>query len=104
MQKNLFALSLGFAATLLVPTYAQAQSAQCAPRQAIVESLASKYGETRQSIGLAQQNTVVEVFASTETGTWTILYTRTDGVTCLIASGQHYEAVTEELPVKGEKA
>lgn len=104
MQKNLFALSLGLAATLLIPSPSSAQQSQCAPRQAIVENLSTKYGETRQSIGLAQRNNVVEVFASTETGSWTILFTRPDGVACLVASGQHFEAVTEELPVSGEKA
>jgi hypothetical protein len=104
MQKPLFALSLGIAATLLVPSQLKAQAAQCAPRQLIVEKLQSKYGETRQSIGLGQQNSVVEMFASPETGSWTILFTRPDGTACLVASGEHYEAVAEDLPDTGEQA
>lgn len=104
MQKTLFALSLGIAGYLLAAHGVQAQQAQCAERQIIVESLQARYGETRQSIGLAQNNGVVEVFASTETGTWTILFTAASGPTCLVASGQNYENVSDPPVPTGEKA
>jgi hypothetical protein len=61
----------------------------------VIDRLASAYGETRQSIGLGANNQVVEVFASAETGTWTITVTNPNGLTCLVASGQAYEAVAE---------
>ena len=104
MQKLMFALSLGIAGFLLASHAAQAQRAQCAERTAVVERLQEKYGETRQSIGLGQQNTVIEVFASIETGTWTILFTRPDGIACLVASGESYEAGDGQLLPTGEKA
>jgi hypothetical protein len=66
-------------------------------RQHVIDRLASAYGETRQSIGLGANNQVVEVFASTETGTWTITVTTPNGLTCLVASGQAYESVSEEM-------
>ncbi len=34
-----------------------------------------------------------ETFANPVTGTWTILASRPDGVACLVASGELYEAV-----------
>ncbi len=104
MQKMLFALSLGLAGLILVAQAAQAQGAQCAPRDTVIAHLSEKYGETRRSIGLAGQGAVMEMHAASDTGTWTITMTLPNGTTCMIASGQGYEAVTEELPAKGEPA
>lgn len=81
-----------------------ALAANCAPRDTVVERLASKYGESRKSMGLGANNAVVEVFASEETGTWTITVTSAKGVTCLVASGQAFEELTEVLPVEGNDA
>jgi hypothetical protein len=76
---------------------AQSQPA-CGPRDVVVERLATAYGETRRSIGLGSNSHIVEVFASTSTGTWTITVTSPSGITCLAASGHAYEAVDEPLP------
>ena len=82
-----------------------AMSAQpCAPRGLVVERLAERYGETRRSIGLGADNAVVEIFASEETGTWTITVTMAGGPTCLVASGWAYETLTEPLPPRGDGA
>jgi len=98
MKTQLFALSLGVGALLLAAQHAFAQSAvNCAQRQAIVERLAEIYGESRQSIGLGTNNTMVEVFASLETGTWTITVTTPNGTTCLVAAGQAFEPLAEQL-------
>lgn len=86
-------------------TYVQAQSLQhCAPRDQVVDRLAKKYGETRQSMGLGSNNAVMEVFASVESGSWTITVTMANGVTCLVASGQAFEELAEALPPKGDDA
>ena len=55
--------------------------------------LAARYGETAVSLGLGPGNRVVEVFASEETGTWTITVTSVNGTTCLVASGDSYTVV-----------
>lgn len=104
MQKTLLALSLGIAGYLLAAHNVMAQQAQCAERQTIVESLQARYGETRQSIGLAENNGVVEVFASTSTGSWTILFTSPNGSTCLVASGRNFENTGDAAQATGEKA
>ena len=76
----------------------------CAPRDVVIDRLADRYGESRQSIGLGANNAVVEVFASSETGTWTITVTTPQGLTCLVASGQAFEALAEALPKPGSDA
>lgn len=84
---------------------AQAQQARnCGPRDLVVTRLAEGYGETRQSMGLGANNAVIEVFASEESGTWTITVTTPNGMTCLVASGQAFEELAEALPAKGNDA
>lgn len=104
MHRQLIALSLGVGAMILATGHAFAQQRQCADRERVIERLATAYGETRQSIGLGANNAVVEVFASTETGTWTITVTMPSGMTCLVASGQAFEAVSEEVTPAGAPA
>lgn len=87
---------------LILPTLGHAGA--CAPRDIVLERLATTYGETRQSIGLGPNNQMVEVFASDATGTWTITVTRASGVTCLVASGQAFETLAEALPVPEKDA
>lgn len=99
----LTATAFAVAGTLAITPVA-AETRNCAPRDAVVERLAERYGESRQSIGLGANNAVVEVFASPETGTWTITVTMPTGVSCLVASGQAYEMVADALPIPGEDA
>lgn len=101
---NLTALTLGAVTYLVSTTDIAAQGRNCAPRDAVLARLASQYGETRQSIGLGANNEMVEVFASAETGTWSITVTAPGGLTCLVASGQAFEEVAEVKPAKGSDA
>ncbi|WP_240931868.1 hypothetical protein [Parasedimentitalea denitrificans] len=80
------------------------QNRNCAPREAVVDRLASTYGESRQSIGLGERGMVIETFASSDTGTWTITVTTPNGLTCLVASGQSWEELAEALPPQGNDA
>lgn len=92
------ALIAATALAFVLPMAASAQNQNCAPREVVVERLADRYGESRQAIGLGSNNAVVEVFANTEGGSWTITVTMPNGITCLVASGQAYENVNETLP------
>ena len=84
---------------------AAAQSlGQCAKRDIVLGQLAERYGETRRGLGIAANNSVMEMFAAADTGTWTITVTMPNGMTCLVASGQGFEAMADELPAKGSPA
>jgi hypothetical protein len=74
----------------------------CAPRAVVLAKLAEAYGETRQAVGLAANGTVLEVFANAGEGSWTITVTTPQGQTCLVATGQGYEAIAEALPPQGQ--
>lgn len=103
MDQKLFALSLGFG-VLIFATYAAHAAPQCGPRAVVLAQLADRYGETRRGMGMAANNMVMEFFASEATRSWTMTVTTPDGNTCLVASGQGYETVVEELPAKGTPA
>jgi len=96
----MYAKTLALASLMALPFagVANAQSRNCADRDSVVERLATGYGETRQTVGLGSDNTLVEVFASLETGTWTIVITRAGGPSCLVASGQAYQVMADALP------
>ncbi|SEM46444.1 hypothetical protein SAMN04488077_10517 [Roseovarius tolerans] len=94
----------GLAVLALIAGGAQAQPGNCAPREVVVDRLATAYGETRQSMGLGAQGAVMEVFASQTSGSWTITVTLPDGLTCLIASGRVFEAMAAPLPKPGSDA
>jgi len=81
-----------------------AAAANCAPRDVVIARLADRFGEVRQSMGLGGNSAVMELFASTETGTWTITVTTPAGLTCLVASGEAYEALAEGRPAPGNDA
>jgi hypothetical protein len=85
-------------------TGASAQSRACADREQVVARLAEQYGETLQSVGMNNDNAVLEIYASEDTGTWTILVTRPDGVACLIAAGEMWEGDAAPLVKPGKDA
>lgn len=97
-------LAAAILAVSLMPAAADAQNRNCGPRTKVVETLAEKYKESRRSIGLATKGRVMEIFASEETGSWTIVVTMPNGMTCLVASGQAFEAVDEALQPAGIKS
>ncbi len=103
MDRTLFALSLGLAGLILVPGTARA-APQCAAHDVVSQSLANQFGEVRRGIGLAQDNTVMELYAAAETGTWTLTVTFPTGMTCLVAAGSNFEITADALPAKGDPA
>jgi hypothetical protein len=76
-------------AAAFLPTALHAQ-VNCASRDLVVDKLAVKYGEAFAGGGLQNTKHIFEVWMSEEKGTWTILMTRADGTTCVMASGTNW--------------
>ncbi len=79
-----------------------AQAQTCSDHETMVRHLAEGWGESRVSVALDAGNSMVEIFASPETGTWTLTVTQPGGPTCMIASGNSFESLNEPLPVLDE--
>jgi len=105
MMNTMLKMTMALVLMAMAASQVSAQTNRnCAPRQMVLDRLANQYGETRQSIGIGANNAVVEMFASTDTGTWTITVTTPEGLTCLVASGQSFEKLAEVLPARGNDA
>jgi hypothetical protein len=90
---------LAIAATIFVatttPVSAQPEAADermpCHDYQTIVETLDKRYGETPASLGLQTNGNLLQVFASSESGSWTILSVAPSGIGCIVAAGRHWQ-------------
>jgi len=80
----------------LVATQASAQSQKCAPRDVMIDQLTGKYAEKLQGHGLGSETAFVEFWANRESGSWSVTVTNPAGISCLVASGRHYEAVNQD--------
>ncbi len=89
MFKRIVTAALVFGTLALAPPV-QAQTA-CAKRTMIIERLESRFHETYQGAGLQSTERLIEIWSSEETGTWTMLLSRADGISCIIASGQNWQ-------------
>ena len=86
---------LCLAGLLLLPSTLQAAPQVCADHSEIVRQLRDRYGEERLSVGLTTANHMIELFASSETGTWTITLTAPGGPTCLVAAGSDFRQLPQ---------
>jgi len=77
---------------LVVPLSATAAEL-CTPRDVLVRQLGADYAETTVARGLSHQGVVVEVFSSGDGSTWTIVVTRPNGASCVVAAGEAWMKV-----------
>jgi hypothetical protein len=89
------------AAILSLPLPAAAQGISCGERSEIVDTLLNVYGENFSGGGLQDDSAVYEVWTSEENGTWTILLTRPNGTSCVMAAGTDWLPQLDRHIVKG---
>lgn len=65
----------------------------CGTREQVVDELAQIFNEAPMAVGQVDNNAVVEIFVS-DSGTWTILATGTDGMSCIVSAGEGFESTT----------
>ncbi|MFY0595130.1 MAG: hypothetical protein JXQ85_01745 [Cognatishimia sp.] len=90
MFKRILAAGLLFGMAATAPP---AQASNCALRDQVVDRLQSKYSETLTAGGLQGTQsiqTMVEVWASEKTGTFTVILTNPQGVSCIVATGTDF--------------
>ncbi len=75
----------------MVSTTATAQT-MCRERDEFVTQLNKGFSEAPVAMGLAANGSVVEVLAS-DSGSWTIMITMPNGVSCVVATGESWQDV-----------
>ena len=63
----------------------------CDDRADIVATLELAYGERKAAVALSGSGGLVELYTADD-GSWTLLYTVPDGLTCLLAAGEAWES------------
>lgn len=92
MFKRLFTVALVFGAAATSPP-AAAQTTTCAPRADIVARLTGQYHEEIAAQGLQNAAVMIEVFASRKSRTFTVLASRLDGQSCVMATGEGWSGI-----------
>tara|TARA_R110002020_G_scaffold221163_2_gene429211 strand:+ start:3313 stop:3654 length:342 start_codon:yes stop_codon:yes gene_type:complete len=72
----------------------------CAPHEFLTNDLIINHGEGRQGWGVSNNNQVVEFFINKEKGTWTIIFTGTDGISCGLIGGRQGFTLEEGIAEK----
>jgi hypothetical protein len=72
----------------------------CGAHPLVSDNLQQAYAEAPVSMGVTVGGAVVEVFAS-QNGTWTLVITQPNGVSCLIAAGQDWETLPKLVADQG---
>jgi len=68
----------------------------CALRSDVVRELANRYKEIPVAVAVANNGKLLEVLTSGTGGTWTIILTAPNGVSCMVAAGKDWQ---ETLPL-----
>ncbi|MDA0342345.1 MAG: hypothetical protein O3B74_12195 [Proteobacteria bacterium] len=76
-----------WAGSTLASHAAEAQSFDL-PRTDLVEQLGAQYAESQTAVGVTGKGEVLEVFATGDGSTWTLVLTAPDGTSRIVAAGQ----------------
>lgn len=99
----LSATTLAAAAIIGLPsTEANAQQTICGARESLVERLEVRFKENETAYGITGNGMVAELFVSAE-GSWTLVLTRPDGISCLMAAGQNWEMLPPDLSATAQE-
>jgi hypothetical protein len=90
------------AVVLSIATGAAAQSNFCLERDKLVEALDGKYSEKPIAAGLDNAGKLLEVFATGDGATWTMIMTAPGGKSCIVAAGEKW--LSQHLSVDDPEA
>ena len=93
---------LTFAVSAMMPLALFPQSSNCAPRTSIVKKLTEMYSETLTGGGLQNANTMLEVWSSKTTGSFTVLLSHANGISCIVSSGQDWNSIAAAMVPEGQ--
>jgi len=65
---------------------------QCSRHEEIVGALRDTFNETRRAMGVVNAKVVMEMFMSPQ-GTWTMVFTDTNGISCINAAGEEWQDI-----------
>lgn len=70
---------------------ADPQATTCGPHTDVVKALGDRFHETQSAMALTSAGTLLEVLTADGGATWTIIVSRPDGLSCVVAAGQDWQ-------------
>ena len=77
-------------AMFFITTGAAAQSGFCLKHNKLAEALDGRYSEKPIAAGLDSAGKLLEIFATVDGATWTMVMTSPEGTSCVIAAGEKW--------------
>ena len=71
----------------------QTQTLLCGQRASVIGRLAEKYREAPVAVGVNSAGNMVEILTADDGGTWTIIVSLPNGISCLIDAGEGWRAL-----------
>ena len=93
MRRSIFTI---LAVLMVFPAVAQTQTSDvtCDDSARLERMLSTVMQSERRALGLRGPETVLEVWIDPRTQDWTLVQTYTNGTSCIIAMGEHWEELT----------
>lgn len=88
---SIFLLSLPHAAS------ANLNDAFCDDSSRLERQLSQVVGAMKLSRGMRSPDSIVEVWIEPQTGDWTLVQSYTNGTSCIVAMGQHWEDLRPDV-------
>lgn len=88
-----YALIVSFC--MLTPALAKAaiSDVSCDDSTRIADMLTNVLGAERHGMGLRDPETLLEIWVTRQTGDWMIVQNYTNGTSCIVAMGDHWEGI-----------
>lgn len=88
-----WSLTMGLAAAAVcLSTVAAGQTRVCDQRKTVLGHLSEKYHEAPVAMGVTSGGEVIEILTADGGDTWTIILSKPDGMSCLVAAGEGWRA------------
>ena len=82
-----------FATSTDAQTAAPGMRMPCHNATEIAKQLGSKYDEAPVAFGMQSNGNLLQVYASEDKGTWTVVSTTPTGMSCIVAAGRRWESL-----------
>lgn len=82
----------------MAAAHAQSMKAECYERSNLLYTLATEHGERLDQTRRVGANGLLEAFKSPTGGTWTIIYSNDEGLSCVLATGEGLETDSTPKP------
>ena len=98
MYKRILTAGLLFGMAATAPP---AHAMGCAERSKVVEQLQDVYSEQLTGRGLQTAQSMIEVWASPDSGSFTVLVTDAQGISCVVATGTNWFLEKDQIEPAG---